>query len=370
MSTRTPGWKARVVAMVAGALVLAGSAAAQSAQKTRNVVVIMSDGVRWQDVFRGADPALIDARSGGVSDTADLRIRFGRTSRDEARKVLFPFLWSTVATQGILYGDQDAGSVAAVTNGLKFSYPGYNETFSGHADPRIDSNDAVPNPNVTVFEWLNRQPGFEGKVAAFGTWDRFAEIVNEERSGIPVYAGWEEPFPTAATPRQTQLNELYRTTTRLWHDVVYDSFLQQAVLEYVRARHPRVLFVGYGETDEWAHGRRYDHYLDSAHQADAFIAQLWSALQEMPEYRGTTTFLITTDHGRGGGPQDWTDHGKDVAGAENIWIGLLGPDTPARGVVRSGRVTQSQVAATVAALLGLDFRGAARAAAPPLTAQP
>lgn len=370
MNTRTRGWKARVLTIVAGALVLAGSAAAQSAQKTRNVVVIMSDGVRWQDVFRGADPALIHATNGGVSDTAALRSRFSRPSREEARQALFPFLWSTVAGQGTLYGDQDAGSVAAVTNGFKFSYPGYNETFSGHADPRIDSNDAVPNPNVTVFEWLNRQPGFEGKVAAFGTWNRFTEILNEERSKIPVYAGWEEPFPDAATPRQSQLNELYRTTTRLWGGVAYDSFLQQAMLEYVSTQHPRVLFVGYGETDEWAHSRRYDHYLDSAHQADAFIAQLWKTMQEMPEYRGTTTFLITTDHGRGGGARDWTDHGKAVDGAENIWIGLLGPDTPARGVVRSGRVTQSQVAATVAALLGLDYRSAVPAAAPPLTARP
>ncbi|MGI8992391.1 MAG: hypothetical protein ACR2I2_22775, partial [Bryobacteraceae bacterium] len=41
-----------------------------------------------------------------------------------------------------------------VTNGLNFSYPGYSETLCGFADPRIKSNDKVPNPNVTVLEWL------------------------------------------------------------------------------------------------------------------------------------------------------------------------------------------------------------------------
>jgi hypothetical protein len=345
----------------------AGTSAAQTteAPRTRNVVLIMSDGVRWQEVFRGADPALIDEKVGGVDDTTALRREFSRASREESRATLLPFLWSVVARQGQLFGDRDQGSVAQVTNGLKFSYPGYNETLSGHADSRIDSNDAVPNPNLTVFEWLNREPGFEGKVAAFGTWVRFAEIFNRERSGFPVRAGWEIPFPDPATPQRKQLDELYRTTTRLWHDVSYDSFMQQAVLDYVREEHPRVLFVGYGETDEWAHSRRYDQYLESAHRADAFIAELWNTMQAMPEYRGTTTFIITTDHGRGNDAK-WTDHGEKVEGAEDIWIGVLGPDTPARGVASAGRLTQSQIAATVAALLGKDFRAASSAAAAPI----
>lgn len=345
---------------------LAGRADAQ-ATKTRNVVVIMSDGLRWQDVFHGADPALIDRKAGGVSDTAELRREFARGTAAESRAVLLPFLWSTIARQGQIYGNRERGSDAHVTNGFKFSYPGYNETLSGHPDPRIDSNDAVPNPNVTVFEWLNRQPGFQGKVAAFGTWVRFAEIFNRDRAGFPIFSGWDPPFPGTKDPAETQLNELYRTTTRLFHDVAYDSFMQQAVLDYVGRHQPRVLFVGYGETDEWAHARRYDQYLESAHRVDAFIAQLWNTMQAMPQYRGTTTFLITADHGRGSGPDDWTGHGEKVAGAENIWLAVLGPDTRPLGErANTGAVTQSQVAATVAALLGADYRAAVPAAAPPI----
>lgn len=40
-----------------------------------------------------------------------------------------------------------------------FSYPDYNEMSTGVADPRLDSNGYGPNPNVTVFEWLNKRPG-------------------------------------------------------------------------------------------------------------------------------------------------------------------------------------------------------------------
>jgi hypothetical protein len=46
-------------------------------------------------------------------------------------------------------------------------------------------------------------------------------------------------------------------------------------------------------------------------------------------------------------------------------MAILGPDTPRAGVVTTGVVTQNQVAATVAALLGKDYgRFAPRAGQP------
>jgi bisphosphoglycerate-independent phosphoglycerate mutase (AlkP superfamily) len=135
----------------------------------------------------------------------------------------------------------------------------------------------------------------------------------------------------------------------------------------VKAGHPRVLFVGYGETDNWAHQGRYDLVLKSAHGFDHFVQQLWETMQAMPEYRGQTTFILTTDHGRGSGPVEWKEHGVDEKGSENIWIAMIGPDTPAHGERHEiSPVTQSQIAATVAALLGKDYRHDVPAAAKPL----
>jgi hypothetical protein len=79
-------------------------------------------------------------------------------------------------------------------------------------------------------------------------------------------------------------------------------------------------------------------------------------MQSMPAYRGTTTFIITTDHGRGDGPVNWKRHGEDVVGAEAIWMAVLGPDTPAIGVVPNTPFTQAQIATTLAVLLGEDWR--------------
>ncbi len=325
--------------------------------KTRNVVLIVSDGLRWQEIFSGADPTLMNSEHGGIwADPSELKRKFWRDDVAERRQALFPFLWSVVAKQGEIFGDQTKDSVARVTNGMAFSYPGYNEMLTGQPDPKIDRNEFGPNPNLTVFEWLNRKPEFRGKVAVFATWNVFEDIFNEKRSGLVMQTGWNLPEKGKLTPRQALINELYRTTTPLDGEDTYNSFIQIPLLDYVKAAHPRVLFVGYGETDNWAHQGRYDLVLESAHGFDHLVQQLWETMQAMPEYRDQTTFILTTDHGRGSGLVEWKEHGVDEKGSENIWIAVVGPDTPALGERQNvGPVTQSQIAAAVAALLGQDY---------------
>ena len=85
-----------------------------------------------------------------------------------------------------------------------------------------------------------------------------------------------------------------------------------------------------------------------------------------PDYRGTTSLVLTVDHGRGRGPRDWTDHGAKVEGADEVWMAVLGPDTPPLGVRKDTPATQSMVAATVASLLGEDYRAAVPQVAAPL----
>ncbi|HXI67530.1 MAG TPA: alkaline phosphatase family protein, partial [Steroidobacteraceae bacterium] len=205
----------------------------------------------------------------------------------------------------------------------------------------------------------------QGKVRAHATWSTFKDIFNIPRSQLPLQVGWDVPYPGASTPREELLNRLYRSTTRFDDEDLYDSFMQVALLDSFATHQPRVLFVGYGETDDWAHAGRYDLVLQSAHHFDQFVAELWEHLQTLPAYRGTTTFIITTDHGRGSGLTEWKEHGVEQKGSENIWIAVLGPDTAPLGErSHTGEVHQAQIAATVAAFLGKDFRKAAPSAAP------
>jgi hypothetical protein len=332
-------------------------AAPALAGKTQNVVLIVSDGLRWQEIFSGADLTLLNEKEGGSwLGEADLRKRYWRQDVDARRAALFPFLWGTVAKQGQMFGNQAKGSIARVTNGMAFSYPGYNEMSVGFPDPRIDSNEFGPNPNVTVFEWLNQFDEFHGQVAIYGTWNVYDNIFNKSRSSLVMQTGWTPPHKAHETPRDALLRELYETTTRFDEEDVGNSFLQVALLDYVKAGHPRVLFVGYGETDNWAHQGRYDLVLDSAHRFDHFVRQLWDTMQAMPQYHGNTTFIITTDHGRGSGLTEWKEHGVDEKGSENVWIAVLGPDTAPLGErTHVAPVTQAQIAATVAAFVGKDY---------------
>ena len=349
--------------MLAAFLLVGAGTHAQPQALAKNVVLVTIDGFRWQELFTGADQGLFKKTSSGEPSEAEKR--FWRPTAEARREAMMPFLWRVMATKGQVFGDPSRNSLSHVTNGLWFSYPGYNEMLAGAADPRVDSNDKVPNPNVTVLEWLNQRPGFEGRVAAFGTWDVLPFIVNVGRSRLPV-GDDVKPVPVPKTDRERAINDLAADLPPYWPGVPFDAPIMHAAMEAVRTRQPRVLYVMLGETDEWAHDGRYDLYLDAAFRSDRFLARLWETLQSMPRYANQTALVVTTDHGRGATATDWTDHGRKVPAAEATWMAAIGPGVPALGVRDSITVTTSQIAASIAALVGEDFRKAAPAAAPPL----
>ncbi|RYF53518.1 MAG: phosphoglyceromutase, partial [Cytophagaceae bacterium] len=155
-------------------LLLSGSALAQPAQ---NIILVTLDGVRWQEIVNGADSTLLFDTMYS-RDTASARKQFWAATPAERRQKLTPFLWNTIGQQGQVYGNRQKGNRMNVSNPHWFSYPGYNEILSGYADDRIKSNDKIDNPNVTVLEFLNKQPGLAGKVAVFSSWDVIEAAVN------------------------------------------------------------------------------------------------------------------------------------------------------------------------------------------------
>jgi hypothetical protein len=338
-----------------GTLAVAGAAPAE--HKTQNIIFVMSDGLRWQEIFSGADAPLMTKENGAVENVGELKQAYWRESAEARREALLPFLWSVVAKQGQIYGNRNAGSESFVTNQMFFSYPGYSETLCGFADPKVDSNDKIPNRNVTVLEWLHKKPAYRGKVAAFGAWDTFPAIINAERAGFPVIAGYDPLTIPPVTPKLELLNQLKRDEPRIWGGEPVDALAFYTAMEYLKAHKPRVLYISLGETDEWAHSGNYTEYLHAAHRADAFLKTLWETVQAMPEYKGRTTLIFSPDHGRGDAPVAWRDHGQKVPDSKYIWMAFLGPDTPALGErSKIAPVTQNQVAATLAALLGENYR--------------
>jgi hypothetical protein len=353
----------RVLTAIACFLLCGFACLAQN--KADHVFLITTDGLRWNEVFEGADEPMISKEFGGVSDTNALRAVFWRETPEARRSALMPFLWGTVAKQGQLWGNRTKSSEVRVSNKHSFSYPGYNEFLTGIADPRIDSNDKRLNPNTNVFEWLNTQKQFKGKVVAAVNWDVLPWILNCPRSRIPVWSGFDVPEGTLRMEVPDALTEMVEHGRTIWSGVLLDTFVGYASRHAVRTLKPRAMYISYGETDDWAHEGKYERYLKAAHEFDLFLGNLWALCQSMPEYRGRTSFLITVDHGRGPAPIAWKSHGKEITDSAYIWFGALGPDIRPLGERQNTPlVYQAQVASTVAQMVGADFRKASPESAP------
>jgi hypothetical protein len=336
-------------------LLLLGYTGIASAQSfCENVVVVTLDGFRWQEVFYGAD-SLILFNSEFVKDSAVAKV-FWDNDAEQRRAKLLPFFWNVIAREGQLYGNRNYNNKVNCANPYWFSYPGYSELLTGQVDRKMRSNNKVINPNPSVFEFIHQQPAFQGKVAAFSTWNVIPYILRTSRNGIYVNSGRQRAEDEDISDVEKEMNRL-QDTWRNAYGERYDTLTFQYAWEYMKRKSPRVVFISLDETDEHAHGGRYGHYLRSAHQADAMIGALWNWLQSQDAYRDKTTLLITTDHGRGRSAKNsWKHHGRLQFGSSEMWFAVIGPQTPAAGEMRiATQYYQKQIAQTIAAFLGLEF---------------
>lgn len=290
----------------------------------RYLVFVTIDGYRWQELFRGADPAL-------VTDPA-YRARYVDVPNRAA--ALTPFLLS-FAEQGALIGNRDQNSCARVSNGFWFSYPGYAEMLAGRPNPRVRYNAAIPNDDVTVLERLSQRYA----VRVFAEWPTMRAILNVERSGLSVFVA-----PEYDAPRDAQVIPEARAAL---------------------SNPPDILWTALGDTDSRAHEGKYEEYLAAASEIDNFIREIWEAYQANPQTAGRTTLIVTSDHGRGSAEDDrWTGHGSGRwrgirvpglhhEGSDAIFIAARGP-----GVVAAPSYTMencasvSQIATTMLAVFG------------------
>lgn len=333
--------------------VIAGFGVSAQELKTKNVILITLDGYRWKELFQGADPAILKNKK-FVNDTTVLGL-FDDSSPLARREKLMPFFWETIGKQGQLYGNRKYKNKVNCSNTHLISYPGYSEMLVGFPDPSVSSNDKVVNPNATVLEFIHKHDDFRDRVAAFTTWETFKYILREEQAGIHVNTGGEIAEGEISA-REKWLNENQHNMKNP-HGARYDVITFRYAMEFLKRERPRVLFMGFDETDEHGHGGRYDEYLKAAHRADKMISELWHWVQSQPDYKDQTTIFITTDHGRGSGKSNWRNHRLAAPGSGQIWFAVIGPDTPAFGEMKfQSKYKQKQVAKTIAAFLGLQYK--------------
>jgi Sulfatase len=321
---------------------------------TTNIFIITIDGYRWQELFNGADSNII-ANEKYTSDTETLNSMYGGISSIERRKNLMPFMWGVIANKGQIYGNRDFDNNVNVSNPYAISYAGYSEMFTGKVDLRILNNHKNINGNKNIFEYLNSKESYKGRVALFTSWDVFPFILNEKRSGIEINSGYEN-VPQENSYAQRTLNIVQSNIIENKEHTRQDMLTFIAAKEYLQQHKPKVFYLGLGETDEYAHQANYDMYLQKANETDKIIGELWHWAQTTEGYKNNTTFIITTDHGRGKTQSSWTSHGTFTKGSSQTWLALLGKNINPLGEVKTeGQLFQKQLAQTIAKLLGEEF---------------
>ena len=345
----------------AGAAALALCLPAPHAQEPSSqdaIVLITLDGARTEEIFGGLD---LDVLKGTLKpeqkvEDSPLYKRFWAGTPEARRQKILPFFWTLVTEQGSIAGNRALGSSATLSNKHWFSYPGYSEILLGQAfDADITSNDPIRNPRETVLERLRREKQLAAaQVATFASWDVFNAIAEHTEGATTINAG-TEPLELAREDVRL-MNRLQQEAASPWPPTRLDAFTFRQAMAYLETTRPRVLYVAFDETDDWAHDGRYDKVLDTYVRTDGYLRELWTWLQAQPDYRGRTHLLITTDHGRGATAADWRHHGDKYPGAEFTWMAFVTPKMAQRGEWRGGpAIKTNQIAATLASWVGVDW---------------
>jgi hypothetical protein len=310
------------------------------------VVLVVLDGARWQDVFVGADPHLA---SGPAPSAA----------------ALMPHLHALVAERGAAVGAPGRGPAMTASGPNFVSLPGYTEIFGGRRDHACADNDCAPTHVPTVFdEAVAASPG---QLAFFASWERLDRAASATPQSLVLSTGrtrvWQAGELTSDPETKEWLDRgASADPTPGWGEFRPDRFTAALALKYLEKRHPRLMFLGLGEPDEYAHRGDYPGYLGSLQAADGVLGELVTTLDRMGERGAHTTVLVTADHGRG---RDWRHHGREFPESGRVWLVAFGAAVQARGLVPATRKHHlADVAPTLRQLLGLPPDEARSAGAP------
>jgi hypothetical protein len=289
------------------------------AARTRNLVLITVDGVRWQEIFGGAGAL----PCGAVEE-------------------LLPNLHA-LGELGVTIGDRGA---PVVSSGPKFvSLPGYREIMTGRASAACLDNDCGPLTDTTLLDELPPDD-----VAVIASWERVARAAARDLGRITVSAGRHGRWGRLQAFSQLLDEGAHSPARPGYADYRPDRHTMALAREYLRKRRPRFLWVALGDTDEYAHRGDYRGYLDALRSADRFVGEIWQLLGTMGAYGAETTILVTADHGRAA---DFVAHGEAPESAR-VWLLAGGGAVEPRGAIAAeSTVHLRDIAPSARALLDL-----------------
>jgi Metalloenzyme superfamily len=318
------------------------------------VILVVLDGVRWQEIFEGVDPAL--ARTGSS----------GRAGAVVDARRLMPALYAALDARGAALGAPGHGSIAA--SGPNFvSLPGYTEIFGGRPPERCQDNACAGASGPTLVDAMRDRASSDSDVAVIASWGPIGRAATRSPAHIVLSAGREERAGTDVLTSDDGMRDVLERGARAnpWpgHDTFRpDRYTSELALRYLEAKRPAFLFVGLGEPDEYAHAGDYPGYLSALRAADAFFGGLFATLDRMGERGRRSMVLVTADHGRA---RDYRDHGGGLPESARVWLLAMGGPIHARGFVQTLSPRHlADIAPTIREIVGLPSDDSVRAGMP------
>jgi len=293
--------RACVLALVFLSAACARADAARPRYKTRCVVVVVIDGVRYSESF--GDPKLAN----------------------------IPHLARGLAPRGALYTNfRNEGSTC--TN------PGHVALVTGRYENVANNGKQLSSAPTITQLFLKSSRAQPSAAAVIVAKDKLHILSNSSARG------WKDTFVATTSAGKKGFGTGYRSDK--------DTFKE--VLKVLKRDRPRLVVVNFKGPDSTGHAGRWDAYLAAIRECDRYAWEIWRALESDPFYAGKTTLFVTNDHGRhddqhGG----FRNHGCDCEGCRRLTLVAVGPDF-ARSKKIKTPAEQIDIAPTVGALLGFN----------------
>jgi hypothetical protein len=297
-----------------------------SPETISNVILVMLDGVRWQEIAE---------------------------SREDI--ATFPRLHSTLSKDAQLFINDSA------SNPFNKSLPAYQSIFAGSVQ-QCDGNNCGRISTETFPERLVRDLKLNRKkVATLASWNQIACAVESQPMATFVNAG-NQPLIDGPADSELATNDRLQLQKQ-WASSYYrgvarfDEHTFHHAMSYLRRHRPNFLFLSFVDSDIYGHQHNYQGYAQALRQYDRWLNEIVEKLDTMGEYGEKTAVIVTTDHGRGSTAASWSEHGAAIPESGRIWTYVRLPQNGSfRIVERTTNHSHVDLRPTIETLFGLQPR--------------
>ena len=299
-----------------------------SPETPANVILVMLDGVRWQEVA---------ARPNGVP--------------------IFSYLQSSLSGNPRLFMND------RVANPYRVSLPAYQSIFAGSVQACSHNKCGRVSTETFPERFVHELKLHPKKVATLASWNRIACAVESKAKTTFVNAGEQPVFDGPMDAEQRHNNRLQGD--RQWESENYrkagrlDEHTYRHAMTYLHRHQPNFMFISFVDADFYGHQQDYAGYLEAIQRYDRWIEELITTLNEMGKYGRETAVIVTTDHGRGSTPATWGEHGVKLPESGRVWTYVHLPENSAFRIVNTARHSHVDLRPTIESLLGLKPRACA-----------